>query len=164
MDTVLYIPRLIFFIFVALTIVLLVRSYVSYSIDVKGVEMEVQANRLVYSPTCLAYHDEALDRTFPGTVDERKLVASQLDKCMRYGEWNDYLTMGITLRQLDNPQIVIANAVYNSQGYSAWEPRLGKAGPGSTTMRRIRRLVLYRSGDSEPQPAILDIVAIVPNI
>lgn len=164
MDTVLYIPRLIFFIFVALTVVLLVRSYVSYSIDVKDVEMEVQANRLVYSPTCLAYHDDVLDRTFPGVIDTRKLTASQLDKCLHYGEWNDYLAMDITLRQIDNPQSVIANAVVNSQGYEAWAPRLGKSGPGSTVSRRIRRLVLYRTGESEPQLAILDIVAIVPNI
>ena len=162
MDTVLYIPRLIFFVFVAITVVFLIRTYVTYSIDVGDAEIEVQANRLVYSPLCLAYHDEVLDRSFPGIVDLDKFTPVQLDRCMRYGDWNDYIAMELVLRPLDDPEAIIAEVVYNAQGRDAWIPRVGKPGPGGASVRRVR-YVVYRDDDTGLKPAILDILAVMPN-
>lgn len=163
MDVIQFIPRLMFFTFVALTVVLLVRSYITYTIDVKDAEIDVQANRVIYSPACLAYYDESLERSYPGVVDLRKLQEARLDNCLRYGERNDFLTMNITLRSMDDSEGSIAEVLYNAEGWDAWLPRAGTPGPGGASMRRMRRLVLYREGNAEPQPAILDILAITPN-
>ncbi len=160
MDTLFYIPRLMFFIFVALTIVLLIRQYISYSIDVGDAEIEVQANRMVYS--CLAYYDVVLDKRMPGVIDMDLFSSFNMDMCMRYGEWNDYLSMTMTLRPVDDPEGIIAEAVYNAQGRDAWVPRLGKPGAGGAYMRRVRRYIVYEDA-GVLEPAILDIVAIVPN-
>ena len=163
MDVIQFIPRLMFFSFVALTVVLLVRSYIVYTVDVKDAEMEVQANRLIYSPACLAYFDETLERSYPGVVDVRKFQGALLDNCMHYGERNDYMAMNITLRPVDEPGGSIAGAVYNSEGWEAWMPRVGTPGPGGVTVLKVKRLVLYRDADAELKSAILDIVVVVPN-
>ncbi len=164
MDVILFIPRLMFFTFVALTVVLLVRTYITYTVEVRDAEIEVQANRIIYSPACLAYYDETLERGYPGVVDLNKLLDVRLDNCMRYGERNDFLAMNVTLRPVDGSGGSIAEAMFNAEGWDAWLPREGLPGPGGTYMRRVRRLVLYREGNAEPKPAILDIQALVPNI
>ncbi len=163
MDIIQFIPRLMFFSFVALTVVLLVRSYIIYTVDVKDAEMEVLANRLLYSPACLAYYDETLERSYPGVVDLRKLQGPLLDNCIRYGERNDYLAMNITLRPVDEPEGSIAGVLYNSEGWDAWLPRVGTFGPGGAAVLKVRRLVLYRDADAELKPAVLDILVVVPN-
>ncbi len=164
MDVISFIPRLMFFTFVALTVVLLVRTYLTYTVEVRDAEIEVQANRILYSPACLAYYDETLERSYPGMVDLNKMQDVRLDNCIRYGGRNDFLTMNVSLRPVDGTEGSIAEAMLNAEGWDAWLPREGLPGPGGTYMRRVRRLVLYRQGNAEPQPAILDIQALVPNI
>lgn len=164
MDVIMFIPRLMFFTFVALTVVLLVRTYLTYTVEVRDAEMEVQANRIIYSPACLAYYDETLERCYPGVVDLNKLLDVRLDNCLRYGDRNDYLAMNVSLRPMDGSEGSIAEAMFNAEGWDAWLPREGLPGPGGTYMRNVKRLVLYREGNAEPQPAILNIQALVPNI
>lgn len=163
MDTIQFIPRLMFFTFVTLTVVFLVRSYIIYTVDVGEAEMEVQANRIIYSSACLAYYDETIERGYPGVVDLRKFHSARLDNCIRYGEQNDFLAMNLTLRSVDNPEESIAGVIYNLEGWDAWLPRIGTPGPGGATVLKVRRLVVYRDAGAELKPAILDIFVVVPN-
>src|SRR3989338_1144335 len=154
------IPQFFFAIFVILSILFLVRYYMSFRTDVRATEMELQANRLLYSPACLAYYDDRLQRAYPGVVDSRKVNPLQLDSCIRYGERNDFLAMKISLTELDGTPL--KEATFNEPGIRAWLPRLNRQGPGGAGGRQMRRPVLYRD-NGEVIPAVMDVLAIMPN-
>lgn len=45
---------------------------------------KIMINKALISSSCFAYHNEKIDRTYPGIIDFEKFNEEQLKKCLKY--------------------------------------------------------------------------------
>jgi hypothetical protein len=156
----LLIVRLLFMVFVAVSVAFLVFKFVALSVDVNTAEGNILLNRLISSPSCLAYTDEALNRSYPGIIDLGRFKSSFLDNCIYFGESNDYAAANLTLVTLGTGKT--DSAYFNEDGYLLLWPRAGLEGPGGSILFEEKRYVLMMD-DSSLKPALLTVQLLLPN-
>jgi len=152
--------RLLFMIFVAMSVVVLVTKFVALSAEVGPAERGIMANRLVLSPACLAYTDNITHRPYPGMIDLSRFNSSVLDSCAYFGQTNDYAAANLTLLFIGPG--TKRNVVYNELGYALLSPKSGIARPGGATLYKDTRYVLVMN-EGEPRRALLTIELLTPN-
>lgn len=152
--------RLMFMIFVSVSVVFLVFKFVAQSVDVKPAEGNILLNRLIFSPGCLAYTDTVLNRSYPGIVDMAKFNSSNLDSCMYFGEDNDVVAANLTLVTLGTGKV--NSTYYNEEGYILLYPRAKLKGTGGAMLFEDKMYVLLRDG-AEQKRALLTIKLLLPN-
>ena len=124
----LLIPRLVFMIVATLTVVMMIKTFLAVNISVSEAEANILMTRLVYSPYCLSYVNPDTGRAMPGLVDINKLNKDRLERCVNYGENNDYVAAKITIDYMDGGQS--EERIINEMGYKVWDPIAGREGPG----------------------------------
>jgi hypothetical protein len=152
--------RLLFMVFVAMSIVVLVTKFVALSAEVGGAEANILINRFIFSPACLAYTDNTTFRPYPGLVDLSRFNSTVLDSCAYYGEINSYAAANLTL-QFIGPGTKMSVA-YNAAGYALLKPKTGIDGPGGSTLYTDTRYVLVMD-NSVLRRALLTIELLTPN-
>ncbi|MBW2999168.1 hypothetical protein KY339_00720 [Candidatus Woesearchaeota archaeon] len=82
-------------------------------------------NRLMYSPTSLAYVDSTTQRVYPGMIDMEKFDAKKLEKSI-YFEEQSLIAANLTLEilQENNPSID-KSVTYNGKDFKMWWPLRG---------------------------------------
>jgi len=156
----LLIVRLLFMVFVAVSIVFLVFKFVALSVDVKEAEGNILINRLISSPGCLAYTDRELNRSYPGIIEMDRFNASYLDSCAYFGESNDFAAAKLTLVTLGTGRT--NSTYYNEDGYVLLYPKAGLEGSGGARQFEESRYVLLMEGSSLKR-AILTVQLVLPN-
>ncbi len=155
----LLIVRLLFMVFVAVSVVFLVYKFVALSVDVKDAEGNILINRIISSPACLAYSDPELMRSYPGIIDMANFNPDRLNSCVYFGESNDVAAANLTLITLGTGKR--DNAYYNEVGYMLLYPKAGIDGPGGSTLFEETRYVLVM--DSGIKRALLKVQVVLPN-
>ena len=89
--------RYIFTLFVALSIVFLVRSMLMVNINIQEAQSSILINNFLFSNNCFSYYDLELDRPLPGVIDPFKFTSKVADDCAYFGETNDFAAAQITL-------------------------------------------------------------------
>ena len=133
-------PRIFIMIFVALSVVVLVTKFVAVSADAGVAERSIMVNRLLFSPSCLAYTDPVDGRPYPGVVDMARFSNETLDACMAFGSFDDNLAANLTLTYLGPG--TKNQSYYQDQTYMILRPRAAKTGPGGATILDETRYVL----------------------
>jgi len=154
-----FVMRMLMLIFVALSVVIIVRKFMILSIDTGPLESNILINRLIYSPDCLADRDSLL-RLRPGIIDLERFTEGTLNKCLFYGDQNDFAAGNLTLLFLETDQR--HELLYNRQGYLLLKPRAGAEGPGGARSFSDWKYVLANDKGTL-RKAILFIEVILPN-
>jgi hypothetical protein len=152
--------RLLFMVFVAMSIVVLVNKFVALNADVGPAERNILANRFLISPSCLAYTDKIIDRPYPGIIDLSRFNSTVLDSCIYFGKINNYAAANLTL-QFIGPGTKMS-AVYNELGYAVFRPKAGIEGAGGSTLFTDTRYVLVMD-KGELKKALITIELLTPN-
>lgn len=156
----LLVVRMLFMVFVAISVVFLVYKFVALSVDVREAEGNIILNRLITSPACLAYTDPELGRAYPGIIDMAGLSQGRLDSCLYFGESNDYAAANITLVTLGTGKI--DSAYYNEVGYKLLYPKASLTGPGGAVLFEAKRYVLVME-ESNLKRGLLTVQLVMPN-
>jgi hypothetical protein len=151
--------RMVLMIFVALSIVILVRRFVILTVDARPLEADILMNRFLFSPECLSYEDILL-RTQPGIIDLDRFKNDTLDSCVYYGVQNDFAAANLSLFFLDTK--ARQEALYNTKGYLLLKPRAGLDGPGGSVQFTSWRYLLVED-NGNLRKAILYLDVMVPN-
>ncbi len=151
--------RMVFMIFVALSIVFVVNKFNVQTVDIRPLEANLLANRMIYSPDSLAY-SSGLRGAQPGIINLSRFNEDILNSSVYYGPQNDYIASNLSLLFLDTMER--KEAIYNSNGYTLLKPRAGYDGTGGAQEYFSWRYVLVDDGGSL-RKAILYIDTIVPN-
>jgi hypothetical protein len=154
------IPRMILVVYITICIVMLVRHFLVQDIDVSEAESKILTNRLLFSPKCLAYTDPVQGRVEIGVIDYDAFSSHTLNECANFSSSNDFAAAKLTLDFLDTDEI--KDVYYNQEGYEAWLPRIGFAGPGGAVQHYEWRYVLVQD-DSGLRKALLIIDVLTPN-
>ena len=102
----------IFLIIVLFSIVYLVRSNITNTIDVKNVEAEVFYHGAL---NALSFNEDIIDRTYVGVIDLGNFDQEYLEKKLNYGPHNTYMTANFTL--FDKEAKMIKTFVYNKDAF-----------------------------------------------
>ncbi len=101
-EMLMWIPRIIFIVFIMFVIIFLVRTYVATVIDTSAIKANLFSNRVIYSANGISYYDESIKRTYPGIIDPNKFSSADfLDKAIYYGAKNREIGAKIVLKDLN---------------------------------------------------------------
>ena len=64
-----YIFHILLIIIIFIIVMALIKRFQDDKIETFDLEMEIMKNRIIYSPTCLAYNDMSTGKTYPGIID-----------------------------------------------------------------------------------------------
>ncbi len=74
------------------------KDTLKHTICLDDIENNLLMAEALYSSNCLAYYDEELGRTIPGTIDLSKYTAEQLDaNCFKYQEQEIQISLNNTV-------------------------------------------------------------------
>ncbi len=122
-EALMWLPRGIFVVAIALVLIFVFGSFIITVIDVKEIHSLLLADHLFYDKNGLAYFDEEINRAYPGKVD--------LDKFN-----DDLLKENIAVNALNvmaaNINYGAETVYYNKERYERWSPRRGFGGPGGS--------------------------------
>ncbi len=130
-----FIPKIIFLAVVVLTIVFMVRGFVRTDVDISASESYVLVNRIIYSS--IAYHDESINRTYPGIVDLIKFNSERIGSTIAAAD-----NLGAKLDLVGRRM----TAYYNKDFYEQYYPQRGIKG-GSKEIK-TKFYVLVRDGET----------------
>ncbi len=153
-----YIRRLVYLIFIVLTIAWLAKYFIFVNIDVSEAEAKILINRFVYSPQCIAYTDNDIFRPYPGVVDLQRFNQEVLGSCVYYGEQNDYAAAKLVLHLLDTGEDI--QVMYNKGGYDVWLPLVGIS-RGPELFQDSKYVLVMDEGNL--RRAVLDTDVIIPS-
>lgn len=153
-----YIRRLIYLIFVVLTIVWVAKYFIFVNVDVSEAEANILINRFVYSPHCIAYTNNDIFRAYPGVVDLQRFNQDVLDRCVYYGNQNDYAAAKLVLHMLDTGEDI--QVLYNDFGYRVWLPLVGISN-GPELFKDSKYMLVMDNGNL--RRAVLDTEVIIPS-
>jgi len=114
-EILMWIPRLMFLVVIMFAVMVLIRSYVTTTIDVSELQANVFINRILYSPTSISYFDAEIGRLYPGIIDFGKFQLhindKFLEKTIYYGEKNEEI--GAKFALMDLNEGIELTAFYN---------------------------------------------------
>jgi hypothetical protein len=156
----LMIVRLLFIVFVSVSVVFLVFKFVALSVDIKNSEGNILINRLISSPGCLAYTDKTLGRSYPGIIDLSRFNPETLNNCIYFGESNDFAAASLNLTTIGTGAVY--SAYYNEQGYKILYPKAGAQGSGGSMLFVEKRYVQIMD-ESGLKGGLLIVQLVLPN-
>ena len=111
-EVLMWIPRILFLVIVMFSIIILVRSYVTTTIDISELQANTFAYRVLYSSNAISYIDSKIDRAYPGIIDinrfRSQITEKFLEKSFYYGEKNREIGAKFSLKDLsENNEIII---------------------------------------------------------
>lgn len=162
LNMALWIPRIIFLVIVILSVVAFTITYASKEIDVWRSEAETIAQRIIYSPHGISYHDPLSNRLYPGIIDTTKMKTEFLENAMFYGgkeEDKKHIGASIIITN-QNTGDKIAEADYHPKTARRIEEK-GFMGRGGVDAIEKELYVLVKEGE-ELIPAIAKITVVVP--
>ena len=161
-EVIYFIPRIIFLAAVLFAVVILVKSFILTTIDIRPVEAGILSNRLLLQKNGISYFDAKIQRVYPGIIDLQKFreIASSnpniLDtEAMSYDS-NNIISARMTLKIEGQSDIV---AYYNKDKFDKCEPRAItgiKGGSGSVSAFEKKLYVMAKDG-KKTYPAILQL-------
>ncbi len=151
-----------FLIVVLLSIVFLVRGYITVVIDTKDIEADLFYNEVLFTKGGISYYDTIIDRVYPGIIDINKFNDDVFSKSISYGSTNYFISANLSLISPDGKEI--GSFIYNEEWYKKWKPLTKRylPGPGSATKIQKQSYVLVRQKEGII-PAILYAEIIYPN-
>lgn len=158
-DVLSWIPKIILLVAVILVILGLVHMYVVTKIDTKDAEAAVLINRILFSPNGISYHDEELDRAYPGIIDLKRFNDYVINKSIALPE-NRIIAAKLTLSYINGTEI--RTAFFDEDLYTKWSPMTRVRGPGGKTKIVKVISVLVKDGNVLKK-ATLKFEVIVPN-
>ena len=151
-----------FLIVVLLSIVFLVRGYITVVIDTKDIEADLFYSEVLFTKEGISYYDEVIDRAYPGIIDINKFNNEAFSRSISYGSDNYFISANFSLINQEGKEI--SSFIYNEEGYKKWKPLTKRymPGPGSATKIQKQSYVLVKQG-AGIIPAILYVEIIYPN-
>lgn len=166
-EMLIWIPRIIFIVVIMFAIMVLIRSYVTTTIDTSEVEANIFINRLIYSRNGISYFDLEINRVYPGVVDLSKFNSQQkeqfLEKTIYYGIKNMEIGAKLVLKDIDKNSEF--SAFYNEDFFKEQKKLVDAGftqGPGGVKGFVKKYNVLIREG-SALSKGTLTIDVIIPN-
>jgi hypothetical protein len=159
-NVAMWIPRIIFLTIVILSVVLLTIAYANKNIQTWQVESEIIAQRILFAPDGLAYHDPLSNRVYPGIIDVEKLNTTILEESIFYGKENKHIGAKITLINKGTNQ-TIAETIYNNIVYQRIAER-GFLGRGGVDVKEKQFYYVLAKNKEKLTPATAKITVVVP--
>ena len=164
-EMLMWIPRIIFLVFVMFAVIILIRSFIVEKVDVAELEANIFANRLLYSPNSISFTDHDTGRVYPGIIDSNKFKAGiaeqQLAKSIYYGNSNRVVGAKIALKNMDNSEenVVFYNKEFYDEKKILVDSRLTE-GPGGARsyMKKLNVLNLDQEGSLHKAVMNIDII------
>ena len=166
-EILMWVPRIIFLVIVMFAVMILIRSYVTTTIDTSELEANVFANRILYSPTAISYYDKKIDRLYPGIIDADKFNSQKnekfLEKSSYYGSKNMEIGAKLFLKDLsDNNNLeVFYNEDFFKEQKKLAESGLTK-GPGGARLF-IKKYDVLLLKNNIPNKGVLTMEIVIPN-
>jgi hypothetical protein len=160
LDFLMFVPRFIFLIVVAFSIIFVIRHYVVQNLNVQGVQAEVLENRILYSPNGILYFDENLNREVPGEIDLKKVTNERLDQLINYTD-KELISAEVKIQDISGKQIV--SAKYNMQTHDRWATIEGLAVQGAGGVKKFTKLqfIQYYS-ENKLNPGFINFTVFLP--
>lgn len=163
-EMIMVIPQLIFLIAVLFAFVILVKTLIITTVDVREIDASILVERMLFSPNGISYHDDSINRVYPGIINLEKFkeISMKTNKDFILGEdVTSILDTDVISYGPDNPPIIAAEliltqegrediiAFYNKKWYDRWAPKaLGVPGPASIKEFVKERNVLIKEGNT----------------
>lgn len=166
-EVLMWIPRIIFLVVIMFAIMILIRSYVTTTIDTSELEANVFINRILYSPTGISYFGSDINRTYPGIIEfdkfKSQVTEKFLEKSVYYGKINRKIGAEFLLEDLsENTKTV----VFYNEDFFKEQKKLVDAGltegPGGARGYTKKYDVLI-SKNNILYKGILTIEVVIPN-
>jgi hypothetical protein len=158
---VIFIAWIIMLVYVLLVTAIFTSGFIKREIDVRDAEARIFANKVLYSQNGISYIDEDLGRSFPGTVDLKKINSSFLDTIAQI-EDNSIIAAKVTVKDFTGRN-VLGEDTYNSQWYYRFQPLAGRRGSGGASEIIEKRYVAIYNGDKYIGQGSVEIQVLIPN-
>ena len=166
-EILMWIPRILFLVVVMFVVMVLIRSYVTTTIDISELEANTFAYRILYSPNSISYFDSNIKRVYPGVIESDKFLLQSkekfLEKSVYYGTNNKEIAAKFLLKDLtENSEIA---AFYNEDFFNE-QKKLADSGftngPGGARGYNKKFDVLIFKNDAFNR-GVLTMEIVVPN-
>ena len=163
-EMIMVIPQLIFLIAVLFAFVILVKTLIITTVDVREIDASILVERMLFSPNGISYHDDSINRVYPGIINLEKFKEISMKTNKDFilgGDVTSILDTDVISYGPDNPPIIAAEliliqegrediiAFYNKKWYDRWAPKtLGVPGPASIKEFVKERNVLIKEGNT----------------
>jgi len=166
-EFLMWIPRLVFIVIVMFAIMVLIRSYVTVTIDISELQANLFVNRVLYSPTAISYFDKDIERLYPGIIDfdKFKLQTNEkfLEKSVYYGEKNTEIGAKLVLKDLsENAELT----TFYNEGFFKEQKKLVDSGltegpGGARGYNKKYNVRIFKNNDLHE--GILTVEVVIPN-
>lgn len=153
--------RFIIVCFVAIAMVLLVKTYIVTNIDIQ----ETHANLFMYNvlnvKEGISYYDAETQRAYPGIISLDSFQTN-IDERMDYG---NHALIAAKFELVDTAGNTLGTAYYNKEWYERWIvlAEASLLGFGSATEYPAKKTVLIRNNDGTMKQGILQMSIVMPN-
>lgn len=158
--------RFIIVCFVAVAMVLLVKTYIVTEIDIQETQVNLFMYNILNTKDGLSYYDKDLERTSPGIIfvsdfQDTAALEEKLNSRMDYGEQH-LIATELTLFTADGEKL--GTAYYNKDWWERWIilARTFWKGKGSTTEYTANKTVLLLYENGTKNPGILQFSIVMP--
>lgn len=166
-ESLMWIPRIIFLVIVIFSIMYLIRSFITTTIDTSELQANLFAYRILYSLNSISYADTDIERLYPGVIDLGKFNQQNTDRFLErtiyYGDKNNEIGAKLLLKDLqDNQEFT---TYYNEDFFKEQKKLVDSGyteGPGGARGYAKNYNVVIREDDSLHQGK-LTIDVVIPN-
>lgn len=162
-----YIPRIIFTIFLVVSPVVIIRSFIADKIDIREAETAVFSETLLYSKNGISYYNPEIDRIYPGIIDINNLedIQKRMNKKLIFGK-SAKIGARITyyFDEIENyPDPKKQKSIYyNEHQFNNLAPFEGLSGSGGSYINKKNLEVSYIY-DYKTYPGKIMVEVAVPN-
>jgi len=166
-EFLMWIPRLVFLVIVMFAIMVMIRSYITTTIDISELQANVFISRILYSPTTISYFDPDIKRAYPGIIEfdkfKSQITEKFLEKSIYYGEKNTEVGAKFILKDLsENSELI---AFYNEDFFKEQKKLVDSGltqGPGGARGYNKKYDILIFKNNALHK-GILTIEVVIPN-
>jgi hypothetical protein len=159
--------RFVMMCFVAIALVVLVKSYIVVEINVQETHANLFMHNVLYAPEGLSHYDADLERVYPGIIpvssfDTGSDLGNLLDSRMDYGE-EAIIGAELTLFTVEGENL--GKVYYNEEWYERWivVAKTLWGGKGSSTEFFHNKTILLLYDDGKKEPGVLQFSIVLPN-
>lgn len=147
--------------FVALAMVLLVKTYIVTNIEIQKTHANLFMYNVLNVKEGISYYDAEIQRAYPGIISIDSFQ-TDLNKRMAYG---DHTLIAAQLDLFDADGNTLGTTYYNKEWYERWIvlARASFLGRGAATEYPAKKTVLIRNNDGTMKQGILHMSIVMPN-
>ncbi len=128
-EFMLWVLRIIFLVAVMFSIMILIRSYITTTIDISELQGNLLAYRMIYSPNSISNYDSEINRTYPGIIDVRRFESQNaekfLEKSAYYGKDSKEAGARLLLKGISNNE---ERTIYYNEDFFKEQKKLVDSG------------------------------------